>query len=207
MLLGLLLLHLLKGLVQQQGQIVEGRHHVLLVHGDFGRQAVAKAVQRLAHVSVDQSDFAVDRRRQLRDAHAQCKQAVLDHHSVVFERALGLAVTDVSRVLFVGELQFRHQQLLFEGQRQDVFQQRTQGLHVFALRFRFGVGLHLFHLLREFLHLFGGILLAFRGFLLLAFVKLLRTLFPWPLGWTALRLNGPSWGWGFPALGCLFPAA
>ena len=160
MLLGFFLLHLLQRLVQEQGEVVEGRHHVLLVHGDVRRLTIPKPIERLAHVAVHQSDFSVDRGRKLRDAHAQFEQTVLHHHGVVFQFALGLAVVDVPRVLFVGEFELGHQALLFKRQRQDVFQQGPERVHVFAGGFGFRVHLHLFHLLGELLHLFARFLLA-----------------------------------------------
>ena len=130
----LLLLHLLQRLVQQKREVVEGRHHVLLVHRDVGGLTVSKPIQRLGHVSVHQTNFTVHGSGQLRDAHAQLEQAVFDHHSVVLQFSLGLAMTDVPGVLFVGEFQVGHQTLLFEREGQDVFQQCTQRVHVFTCR-------------------------------------------------------------------------
>ena len=123
-------------------------------------------------MAVDQTNFPVDGRRQLGDAHAQGKQAVFHHDSVVLQLALVLAVADVARVLFVGGLQFRHQELLFKRQGEDVFQQRPQRVHVFAGRFRLGLLLHGFHLLRQLLHLLCRVFLGIRRLLLFAFVEL-----------------------------------
>ena len=128
-------------------------------------------------MAVHQPNFSVDGRRQLRDAHAQRKQAVFHHDGVVFQLALVLAVADVAGVLFVGGLQLRHQEFLLKRQRQDVLQQRPQRVHVFAGRFRLRLLLHGFHLLGQLLHLLCRVLLGIRRLLLLAFVELVGALF------------------------------
>ena len=165
-------LHLLEHVIQEQGEVVEGGHHILLVGRDDARLAVGEAVEGLAHVQVDEADLAVHDALELGDALAEGKQAVLHHLRIVLELALELAVRHVARIVLLGVFHGGHEVFLIEGQGDDVLEQRAQRLHV-LLHGLLLLLLHgALHLLGHLLHFPGRVLLAFRGLLLLAAVEL-----------------------------------